>query len=333
MVVLTLGPVGISKYLEHNANSLSPVLSPEKQIRDLKLELEWTEAGIVVRTPWPTSKLYRSYSPIQLLPSQNLSIFELTEPTFLDKNVPDGMHLYYLALNAEEQWIAAEIETQPRDLPSLAGPTILVDKSHYVLEIWDGDTYAKKYAIALGKAPKHRKYCVDYSSTPEGWYEITNLQPRATYYRAYDIDYPRPVDFVRRDLHAELGFIEPSRSIGGEIQIHGRGISWNWTAGCVALRDQDMDELFAEGALDVGVPVFLFGSEIQREDQDWLKNPPIDAVKFLQERLHSAGFYEGALDGTFGDQTALALGRYQHAHSLPLSCQLDRVTREHFELR
>ncbi len=42
---------------------------------------------------------------------------------------------------------------------------------------------------------------------------------------------------------------------GGEIFIHGRGSAADWTLGCVALDDPDVEELYA--AVEVGTPVTI----------------------------------------------------------------------------
>lgn len=42
-------------------------------------------------------------------------------------------------------------------------------------------------------------------------------------------------------------------ALGGEIYIHGRGASADWTWGCIALDDPDMAELYA--AVSVGTEV------------------------------------------------------------------------------
>jgi lipoprotein-anchoring transpeptidase ErfK/SrfK len=52
--------------------------------------------------------------------------------------------------------------------------------------------------------------------------------------------------------------VPPGRGIGGLIEIHGAGGQGrNWTDGCVALVNPDMDRLFA--AVGVGTPVTIVG--------------------------------------------------------------------------
>jgi len=51
----------------------------------------------------------------------------------------------------------------------------------------------------------------------------------------------------------------PRRGIGNLIEIHGDGGKGiNWTDGCVALTNSDMDKLY--GLVGVGTPVTIVGS-------------------------------------------------------------------------
>jgi len=43
--------------------------------------------------------------------------------------------------------------------------------------------------------------------------------------------------------------------LGGEIFIHGGGETWDWTYGCVMLRNQDIEELFKVVALGTQVVI------------------------------------------------------------------------------
>ena len=84
------------------------------------------------------------------------------------------------------------------------------------------------------------------------------------YHRALLIDYPNAND--RRD-HAEAvrrGLVPGRRGSGGLIEIHGDGgRGQDWTNGCVALSDADIDRLFPE--VEVGTPVTLVPTAILRE--------------------------------------------------------------------
>ncbi len=213
----------------------------------------------------------------------------------------------------------------------ITGSSLLIDKLHYFLEVRDGGRMKKRYPVALGSKPRNRKLHMDRASTPEGIYRIHTEQPEATFYKAFDIDYPNEVDRARYRCARELGLL-PRRdgdnpAIGGEIQIHGEGIGTNWTWGCIALRNSDIDELFEHDRVGKGMPVHIVGRELTRADiqsiEDYRTEPE---SKRMQRRLKSLGYYEGKPDGVIGAGTRRALGRYQHDRGLPITCDLDART-------
>lgn len=224
------------------------------------------------------------------------------------------------------------VETANVKLHLVRHPAIFIDKSSFTLEVQDGGKCVKRYPVALGRNPVKRKLNQDNSSTPEGVYEIVNIQPEATYYRAYDINYPNETDqrryryFCSRGLLPLQGGSVPS--IGGEIQIHGRGISWNWTFGCIALRNEDMDELFSSGEIGVGTPVYIAGKEISKADMEQeirgiLPNENEALCMVLTER----GFLKKGEEEDSEYDLTCALGDFQMASGLPVTCLFDLRTR------
>ncbi len=107
-------------------------------------------------------------------------------------------------------------------LPSLQKPEVLIDKVHYVLEVWDGGEVVKKFPVILGRDPVARKLHQDFRTTPEGIYRITNLKRNSTFHRALDIDYPSAIDRIRHDFLRSQGQVPQGKGIGGEIQAHGQ---------------------------------------------------------------------------------------------------------------
>jgi hypothetical protein len=66
------------------------------------------------------------------------------------------------------------------------------------------------------------------------------------------LDYPNKDDIRRFSQDKSNGTLPGSADIGGHIEIHGEGGRGNdWTDGCIALNNRDMDILYnltAEGA-------------------------------------------------------------------------------------
>lgn len=98
-------------------------------------------------------------------------------------------------------------------------------------------------------------------STPEGLYKIERKKSSGDtrYYKALLLDYPNEDDKKRFILNKKNNVISQDARIGDLIEIHGsggRGI--DWTDGCVALMDSDINILFE--ACKVGTRVAIVGS-------------------------------------------------------------------------
>lgn len=251
---------------------------------------------------------------------------------FQDTLAPQQVELHYqleLKLkNGDKMWSNVErARCAAQPIKMLAKPQILVDKVTYCLMLMDGPVIVRRFPIALGADPNKRKLHFDRASTPEGVYRITGLQPRATYHRAYDLNYPNSVDQTRYRLSAELGILpRTAPPIGGEIQVHGGGIEQNWTWGCIALRNQDMDWLFARPELKAGCRISIAGSELRPEDLHVITAAGVEEKRAFYQRLTSLGLAEG-------DQWGNAIGRFQYHSGLPITTQLDRKTRERLKLQ
>lgn len=293
-----------------------------------------------VRLSWKAegreTHLYRSTSPLGLTRLNDVRFpivtFRPEGRKFEDTWLPDGAPIHYQlrvtdARGRRHYSEVVGLERPARPLPKVAKPSLYVDKVHYYLEVRDGGRGVKRYPVALGRNPFRRKLHMDNASTPEGRFHILGLQPKATFYRAYDLDYPTAVDRERYEFAGAAGLLPtPPPDIGGEIQIHGKGIHANWTWGCVALRNPDMDELFAHPEIAAGTPVEIAGHEITAAD---LASPLAKAeVTAVQEALRSRGYDPGPSDGQLGAATRKALGKFQVASGLPVTMFPDQRTLE-----
>ena len=165
-------------------------------------------------------------------------------------------------------WVSAALAAEPcdslrADLPAddrFARGVIVVDKSDRRIGFVRGAAVVGCWAIGLGGAgdegAKERR---GDQRTPEGWYR-TSDKPWSRFYGALAITYPN-ADDARRGLAAgritqlqhdalvaaERRGSSPSQStvLGGDILVHGGGSGSDWTLGCIALDDADLDELRA----------------------------------------------------------------------------------------
>lgn len=108
--------------------------------------------------------------------------------------------------------------------------------------------------------------------TPTGLFYITELIPDSEYHRAFLINYPNRVVAAQglatgvinqrtydAILQAEAAFKTPPQgtALGGKIEIHGQGTGgrYNWTRGCVALRNVHIDQIWEK--IPIGAPVLI----------------------------------------------------------------------------
>ena len=134
---------------------------------------------------------------------------------------------------------------------------IVVKKSKRVLEIYSKDRLIKSYKISLGFNPVGKKHFQGDGKTPEGKYYINDKNPYSKFHKNLGISYPNQADkaFARKR----------GKSPGGAIKIHGLPngygwlgrihLLWDWTAGCIALTDEEIDELYK--IIKVGTPVWI----------------------------------------------------------------------------
>lgn len=123
---------------------------------------------------------------------------------------------------------------------------IVVEKSKRTLTLMAGPKILKTYKVALGGQPVGAKDRQGDHKTPEGIYSVDAKNPNSQFYKALHISYPNQTDRARA---RELGV-----SSGGDVEIHGLGSKWgwigakhrltDWTDGCVALTNQEIDEIY-----------------------------------------------------------------------------------------
>jgi murein L,D-transpeptidase YafK len=122
----------------------------------------------------------------------------------------------------------------------LRADQIVVNKPRREMLLLRGNVILRSYRIALGREPVGHKQCEGDGRTPEGRYRIDRRNPKSRYYLALHISYPNAEDTER----ARAAGVEP----GGDIMIHGLKDGelreGDWTQGCIAVTDQEMDEIW-----------------------------------------------------------------------------------------
>jgi hypothetical protein len=154
------------------------------------------------------------------------------------------------------------IEDTRRVSRATGEPAILVLKEKNLLLLLKRGVPVKRYDAEVGANALGVKARQGDRATPEGRYRIVKKKDRgqSIYHRALLLDYPNAADRERFAAARRRGEIPRGAAIGGLIEIHGDGgRGQNWTDGCVALANADMDDLFAR--VGVGTRVTIVGGD------------------------------------------------------------------------
>jgi murein L,D-transpeptidase YafK len=163
----------------------------------------------------------------------------------LGSGVPARFTLMLSIIAAAAAAICANSEPAP--LPTDAKVDLLVvEKANHKLLAYSHGALLRSYSIALGGDSSDPKSRQGDRRTPEGRYFIDAHNANSSFHRALHVSYPSAADIER----ARAAGYDP----GGDIMVHGihNGLGWigrahrlmDWTAGCVAVTDPEIEELY-----------------------------------------------------------------------------------------
>lgn len=128
---------------------------------------------------------------------------------------------------------------------------VYVSKERRKLYLLSGEEVVKTFEMDLGFAPAGHKTARGDGRTPEGFYRIDRRNPNSQFHLSLGISYPNVNDVAR----SKAAGVDP----GGDIFIHGaakkRGAGQDWTAGCIAVTDREMEEIYA--MVKDGTPIYI----------------------------------------------------------------------------
>ena len=158
---------------------------------------------------------------------------------FFFKPLPDDM------LPGEQEANPVVKNTEPLPANSKIDH-IVVFKSQRQMRVYQGEKLMKIYPISLGDQPVGHKQFEGDEKTPEGIYRINERNPNSRYHKNLGISYPNAQD----KAYAQ----SQGKSPGGLIKIHGlpngmgqlgrQHLRDDWTNGCIAVTDNEIDELY-----------------------------------------------------------------------------------------
>lgn len=138
---------------------------------------------------------------------------------------------------------------------------VLVDKYAHSCTVYKNGKIFKRFDAELGINWMGDKRMKGDKTTPEGVYRVSQKKEgaRTKFYKALLINYPNDEDKRRIASEKRNGTLSSRVDMGGLIEIHGSGDKGiDWTDGCVALKNSDMDTLFR--LVGTGAPVVIVGS-------------------------------------------------------------------------
>lgn len=147
---------------------------------------------------------------------------------------------------------------------------IIVYKDRRELEFLEDGKVRKTYRVGLGFSPVGAKLREGDGKVPEGEYYVCTKNEQSKFTLFLGLSYPNIEDAKRGLEQGLIGEQEFARieeairerrrpdwetALGGKIGIHGKGSSFDWTAGCIALEDEDIRELWDQ--VELGDPVMI----------------------------------------------------------------------------
>jgi murein L,D-transpeptidase YafK len=165
-------------------------------------------------------------------------------------------------------------------LEQAGGIRIVVWKAKRELWVLRNEKLFRHYPISLGASPEGYKLVKGDGKTPVGVYWVYEKRSETRFHRFLALSYPSPDDaerafragMITADTWADIWVAGKRRQkppydtpLGGFVGIHGTGAEgrqarmrqlWDWTEGCIALSDRDVEELY--DLTPVGATVEIF---------------------------------------------------------------------------
>jgi len=162
-----------------------------------------------------------------------------------DKAIIRPVRIWFL-ISAALALTTPALGAETRLAEGVTADRVVVVKKDRTLTLMQQGKELKTYKVALGGEPAGAKTRQGDHKTPEGTYILDRRNARSKFYRSIHISYPNQQD---REQAGKLGV-----SAGGDVFLHGlpNGFGWigrwhllrDWTDGCVAVTDEEMDEIW-----------------------------------------------------------------------------------------
>ena len=160
------------------------------------------------------------------------------------------------------------------------GYELLIHKRNHELIVKEGEQIIKTFHVATGKGGSGTKRKLGDKKTPLGVYRIMDFKADSKFHFFMQLDYPNLIDawygykneFITASEFKKIASAFKNRkmppqdtALGGYIGIHGLGEmndqklsihqDFNWTEGCIALTNDQINEL--RQYVEIGTPVVI----------------------------------------------------------------------------
>lgn len=130
---------------------------------------------------------------------------------------------------------------------------ILIYKESRTMYLMHNEEVLKAYDVGLGFTPEGHKTVRGDGRTPEGDYRVDRRNPNSEFHLSIGINYPNADDVA---YAKSIG-----KNPGGDIFIHGRPWEYrkggvDWTAGCVAVTNNQMEDIYSMVKLGTLVSIY-----------------------------------------------------------------------------
>jgi len=158
---------------------------------------------------------------------------------------------------------------KPEQTPSYTN--IKIYKGKRILELYGNDKLIGRFKIALGSSPEGDKNREGDSKTPEGTYYICTRNSNSKFTLFLGISYPNTEDakrglennLITGEIYEAIKAAEELKQcppwnthLGGEVGIHGGGNTPDWTLGCIALSNENIQIIWDYAPLKTPVEIF-----------------------------------------------------------------------------
>ena len=151
---------------------------------------------------------------------------------------------------------------------------LYVWKSRRLMVLREGGQIVRRFEVALGIDPEDPKMRRGDNRTPEGTYYVREKKTQSSFRRFLGLSYPNVSDaergldqsLISQEEWADIFFANLrgrtppwTTRLGGRIGIHGYGdrpeLYVDWTQGCIAVRNDDIEYLYEH--IRLGTPVHI----------------------------------------------------------------------------